>query len=376
MDHKILRFWFHRSHLYITIGIFLFSVFVIYLPLNTSFFDPVTRAFNDFRLSDLFLRLSDRESKPESNEIFVVDVTTIRNRTALASVVTEVAQTLPNVIGLDIIFPEDDRLEENLDLFNAVDMLSVPLVAAYEVLEDQSLFSSYFVDGSSIREGYTNTTKNNTYSQCLRTYTTTLFINRDTLYSFPLQIAGTYKPDLKYKPEQESLINFSDINIRVISPDEISQYADRFRNKIVIIGIASGKEDLHLTPIGDLSGPEIVAFSLYTLIHHREIEEMSPWLGCLLAFILTYFFVVGCSYLHLHYEKTDNIRITLMGILVTLILVFINLLVNHLWLYNINFVYTFVGIVLAGDALSFYVGWQMWLNEKGKLKHPEKALYI
>ena len=101
MKHKFwsFRFWLHRSHLYITLGIFLFSFLVIYIPLNTSFFDPVTRAFEDFRLSDLFLRLSDRNSMPESNEIFVVDVTSIRNRKAIAETIAEVAATSPNVSG-------------------------------------------------------------------------------------------------------------------------------------------------------------------------------------------------------------------------------------------------------------------------------------
>ena len=143
-----------------------------------------------------------------------------------------------------------------------------------------------------------------------------------------------------------------------------------------MIGIASGKEDLHLTPVGDLSGPEIVALSAHTLIHHREITEMPVWLGVVLGFLLTYCFVVICSYLHIKYEKTDNIRITLSAILVTILLVFINLIVNHFFHYSISLIYAFTGIVLTGNALSFYVGWLLWLQEKKKLKHPEKTLYL
>ena len=86
--------------------------------------------------------------------------------------------------------------------------------------------------------------------------------------------------------------------------------------------------------------------------------------------------VVTCSYLHIKYEKTDNIRITLSAILVTILLVFINLIVNHFFHYSISLIYAFTGIVLTGNALSFYVGWLLWLQEKKKLKHPEKTLYL
>ena len=379
MKHKFwsFRFWLHRSHLYITLGIFLFSFLVIYIPLNTSFFDPVTRAFEDFRLSDLFLRLSDRNSMPESNEIFVVDVTSIRNRKAIAETIAEVAATSPKVIALDIMFPDDDRSEDNLILMQTLDTIPATIVTASEISDDNSVLSSFFTPAlPQLREGYTNTTMNNTYSKCLRTYTTTVTNEDDTLRSLPLQIALAYQPSLRYEKDAEQLINYSDVHIRKVLPTDISLFADRFKDKIVVIGIASGKEDLHLTPVGDLSGPEIVALSAHTLIHHREITEMPVWLGVVLGFLLTYCFVVTCSYLHIKYEKTDNIRITLSAILVTILLVFINLIVNHFFHYSISLIYAFTGIVLTGNALSFYVGWLLWLQEKKKLKHPEKTLYL
>lgn len=147
MKHKFwsFRFWLHRSHLYITLGIFLFSFLVIYIPLNTSFFDPVTRAFEDFRLSDLFLRLSDRNSMPESNEIFVVDVTSIRNRKAIAETIAEVAATSPKVIALDIMFPDDDRSEDNLILMQTLDTIPATIVTASEVSDDNNVLSSFFI---------------------------------------------------------------------------------------------------------------------------------------------------------------------------------------------------------------------------------------
>ena len=331
MKHKFwsFRFWLHRSHLYITLGIFLFSFLVIYIPLNTSFFDPVTRAFEDFRLSDLFLRLSDRNSMPESNEIFVVDVTSIRNRKAIAETIAEVAATSPKVIALDIMFPDDDRSEDNLILMQTLDTIPATIVTASEISDDNSVLSSFFTPAlPQLREGYTNTTMNNTYSKCLRTYTTTITNGDDMLRSLPLQIALAYQPSLRYEKDAEQLINYSDVHIRKVLPTDISLFADRFKDKIVVIGIASGKEDLHLTPVGDLSGPEIVALSAHTLIHHREITEMPVWLGVVLGFLLTYCFVVTCSYLHIKYEKTDNIRITLSAILVTILLVFINLIIS------------------------------------------------
>lgn len=371
------RFWLHRSHLYITLGIFLFSFLVIYIPLNTSFFDPVTRAFEDFRLSDLFLRLSDRKSVPESNEIFVVDITTIHNRRAIAEVIAKVADTSPKVIAVDIMFPDDDRSEDNLTLMATLDTIPVAIVAASEVSDDNSVLSSFFTPAlPQLREGYTNTTMNNTYSKCLRTYTTTITNGDNTLRSFPLQIALAYQPGLRYETDAEKLINYSDVQICKVLPANIPFFADRFKGKIVVIGIASGKEDLHLTPVGDLSGPEIVALSSHTLIHHREIIEMPVWMGVVLGILLTYCFVVICSYLHIKHEKTDNIRITLAAILVTTLLVFINLIINHFFHYSISLIYAFTGIVLTGNALSFYVGWLLWLQEKKKLKHPEKTLYL
>lgn len=375
---RSFRFWLHRSHFYITLGIALFSFLVIYIPLTTSFFDPVTRAFEDFRISDLFLRLSNKESMPESNEIFVVDVTTLHNRKAIAKVIAEVAQTSPKVIALDLLFTMDDRIEDNLSLVEALDTISAStLVAASEVSDNNEVQSSFFMTNlPELREGYTNTTMNNTYSRCLRTFTTTTVCGKDTLRSLPLQIALAYAPESTYEPEAEKLINYSDVHICKVMPSDISHYSDRFKNKIVIIGIASGKEDLHLTPTGDMSGPEIVALSVHTMLNRREIVEMSPWLAIPLAFLLTYVFVVICSIIHLKYEKTDNIRITLATTMVMVVLVFINLSVCHFCRYSINFVYTFVGIVLTGNALSLYVGWQLWLQEKGKLKNPEKTLYL
>ncbi len=362
------------SYLVVTAGIFLFAGLVLFLPLKTSFLNPVSRAFNELHLSDLFLKLNHTDKKPESNEITVVDVTSVYNRSTLAEIIAQIGKAQPEVIALDLIFREDDRTEDNRALKLAVDTLSVPLVAAFEVLADGSYVTSFFAS-TDTRQGYVNTLMNNTYSQCLRTATTTPPGDR-TIRSFPLQVALASSPELAYTYEKELLINFSDVKIPVINYKDIKDFTDRLQGKIVIIGAASGREDLHLTPVGDLSGPEIAGLSIYTLLHDRSIRNIPTWVAVLLALILTYLYVIYCSRLFCKYQQTSSIRIAVATVVVLIILTFINLVSNYFFRYNIDFIYTFVGIVLTGNAISIYRGIVKWLESKGVWVNHLKKLEI
>lgn len=378
-DLKKTKFIFHRDHFLITLLIVFVSLLTIFIPINTSFLNPVQRSFEDFSLSDLFLQFTDREHKPESNEVFIVDVTSIRDRGDMAKAISAVIALEPKAIVLDVIFETTDGNPDDVSLLETICASPVPILAASQYVEDKNgefhKKSSYFTEVCGLPEGYVNTTINNSYSKSIRSYTTTQLLCDEVVLSLPMLAAQTYR-NVSDKDFKERLINYTELKIKTVSHSELAELDDRAKDKLIIIGVASGREDAHLTPIGDMSGSEIVGLSIHSIIDKSYIRQMPKWLAIVLGVLLCFVYVVICSDIHLRYPKTDNIRIKTLQLLSVFVFVFINLLVSFYLNYNMSLVYIFVFIVLVGDMLSFYIYIQSWLNEKGWLKNPQKSLYL
>ena len=375
MKKKSIRFIFHKDHLYTTIWVMVVSIILIFIPLNLSIFDPVARMFEDFRFSDFYMRLTDRSNKPQSNEVFVVDIAPLRDRAEIANVLLQIADVEPKVISLDILFEHDNKDASSREIAHVIDSINTPIVEAVEWTNSDEVITSFFTGHHSL-SGYVNTTLNNTYSKCLRSYTTSHTSGGIQMLSLAMQTALVYKPELSWKEDKERIIDFSSVDIAVLSPDEISQYAERMKGKIVIVGLASGNEDIHLTPVGDMYGSIILGLAMQSMLDGYDIKNMSQWGGVIFAVILTYLFIVFCSYTRIRHWANSNIiiKLTLLG--VTILLVFINLLSSLIFHYNINLIYALIGLVFTSDVLSFYIAALVAMRKRGWVKHPERRLYL
>ena len=82
---KGFRFVFHRDHLIITLGAFLLLWLLRFFAFNVTFLNPVAKALDSFRVTDLFFDIERIGSKPvESTDIAVMDVTDVIDRADLA----------------------------------------------------------------------------------------------------------------------------------------------------------------------------------------------------------------------------------------------------------------------------------------------------
>ncbi|WP_285822021.1 hypothetical protein [Xylanibacter muris] len=88
-----------------------------WLSFNIKFLSPVARAIQGFSLSDMYYEIDwQEEGSPEiSKEITLIDITELTNRAEIAGVIEDVRKCEPSVIGVDIIF-EDQNYDMHGDM--------------------------------------------------------------------------------------------------------------------------------------------------------------------------------------------------------------------------------------------------------------------
>ena len=107
-------------------------------------------------------------------------------------------------------------------------------------------------------------------------------------YSFVARIAQ--KVGIKAEGNKNIIINYSPESFTVIPFDKIYENRSLIKNKIVLVGTITEEQDMHLTPLGKMSGIEIQAYSLLTLLEHKDIVYTSTTTSIIIGFILCYIY--------------------------------------------------------------------------------------
>lgn len=327
------------------------TILLIVIPMQFSFLDPVTKAFKNFSLTDLYQQFMTKESLRQSNEIYVLDISQIKGRDKIANVIKSLDDVNPKVIGLDVLFRQHGPSLSNEDVIlkNTIDSLKSSIVFGYEFLSDEGdVKESFFVSGNN-KLNYSGFTNSTIYSknEVLRTFFPCKNINGTIYDSFVLKIIESYNPNKVYCTTDELMTNYTDAEIKKIYPEDISPLLS---DKIVLIGIDNGFEDVIMTPIGNKSGVMVHAYNVYNMLHNNYIRNIHWWLDLLVSLFITGFAIWMCNFIGRRFNNISNFTFSCFLWLYTILMAFINIGICFTFRLSIPFTLSFISFIFIGTA--------------------------
>lgn len=240
----------------------------------------------DYRMSDLYNRVSNSRTVRELSKKVVLVAVDGLSREGIAKTIEVISTANPAAVGVDILFeyPYDgDSL-----LVNSI-VGSKAVMAAYET-GDGDVVTSYFCD-TSTAIGIVNLIAADRAS-VVRNY------RMDYLYgyAFAAELVKVAYPS-QYKclldGKGENMIYFPLMDFLTIPADSVlvGGCLDVLAGKMVLIGDNHNMADMHVTPIGTMSGLQVQASIVETIVSKRHIHSCSSFCNWLIAVLSCMVFV-------------------------------------------------------------------------------------
>ncbi len=266
---------------------------------NIKFLNPIAMAIKDFSLSDSYYQISwtGGDKKKMSTDIVLVDITEL-DRGQTGEVLKQVHECRPSAVGVDAIYyGEKDFYGDSL-LASAAQAMP-EAVFAVKLLQSEdtlgvytSVHKPFFSDRlAPENEGYVNTEEYR--AKVTRNFSILRTVGSDTIKSLVARVVENYRGQPIPKDQSsDRAINFEYIGFPIVSCDSILENRQLFENRIVLLGCLTDKNDILFTPVGEMAGMEMLAFSLQTLIDQREIRNLSLGEEFLLILFITHLTVL------------------------------------------------------------------------------------
>lgn len=328
--------------------------------INLSIFSPVKKGFEDFSMIDAYYEISSSTAEKRYNdEIKLLDIGSIYDRGEIGHLIELIGCACPKVLAIDILFESnkadaiaDSILENAISTFPKDKIVTALQLTDYDFQsgafrqEVKSFFQSYV----SARLGYTNLV-DNMQELKIRNYTLCQRFLQDTVYSLPAATATTLGQDFS-KTTNSCGIDYEPTFFETIPCDSIlaCNNADMLRNKIVILG-SSDAADMHNTPIGKMSGMEIQAYILQTIMKDQSVTDMSVAWGVFIGMVFCYFMVCIIKRTKAILEPFRGLCITFMVFLLSAIWVGIGFICYKTFHYNLNMLFPLLGLSLSSFSL-------------------------
>lgn len=317
---RLIKFIFHIEHLFVVIVTFILLGMLYLITFNVSFLSPVAKALSEFSVTDIFFEIENSGTAIDTCDVItIVDMTELHDRGDIAELINEIGMCNPICVGVDLIFEgeKDDKLGNEL-LEDAVQGLSGKSVYTtkltnYSTKKNQfsDKVSSYFTNRLQVDEGFANITDNMEKNR-IREASLSLRYRDTLIYSFPVRISMMAGHEYSSKSLSKNiLINYRNVAIPVIKYDEIIENTDLIDNHIVLIGTTHEEQDMHLTPLGKMSGIKIQAYTLLTLLERKPIKSVPSWVNFIVAFLFCYIVevLVTGAYCLLSRKRTCSVRV-------------------------------------------------------------------
>lgn len=270
-----------------------------------------------------------------SKDICIVFIDSVKTRSQIANVLTEILKCDPKVIGLDVQFPHAGNEDEDSLLRDAVLQCDNKLIQTFtgHSLNDGRLFdvidSSFFVTAiEPLSFGFDNITSMETNPRNRKLLLQAKYGNQE-FSSFAKLLYEKYSGEQIKDNTIRVLYNPTRFNpIRDVN--SINKYADLLKDKIVLIGDEDNYSDRHLTPIGIIPGVEIHAHVIDSLLHIGDNREMPIIVTWIIAFFTSLLFSIILLISKLYWGGYDNLIIRLLQIvfliicLITCSIIYIN----------------------------------------------------
>lgn len=281
-------------HCFVVLFAFATMGLMALLALNLSFLSPVAQVMRNFSLTDIYYHiLKDTGSSEPSHVITIVDMTDIMDRDALASVIEDIEECRPKVLAVDMLFSgERDDSIGNAHLIRVAQQFP-NIVYSYKLgdyVDDSvgytSELHSFFTDEVSVKEGFTNFERT-LYGAMKRSVSVRRRVNGEVRNSLALQVADIYADGKLEKVEADDYhINFCPRTYHVIPADSILQHRQWVENRIVLFGAMHEQIDTHTTPLGDIPGVELIAYSIQTMLEQAEVRHPSVLFTIVFSFVV------------------------------------------------------------------------------------------
>lgn len=382
---KVLFKWsfFRWDHLAVCLMMVLIGWLLVLITSKISIFDPVSAAFDDFSMTDVYFEIQRNGSAKYDDNIFIVDMTELNSRDSIAQVITNIKSCHPKVLGVDLIFerPSSNQMED-FSLVSAINSGDCPQILSCklrEYKEESKSFNnclySFFSESGDFKWGYTNYLQKR-MGGITRETSQRQNLNDSVIYSFPYLLASYYTGK---QPSEEAInereIFYANIKFHVVKGTEVLQHEDELKNKLVILGAITEEADMHISPIGKISGAEVVAYSILSYMKHDKITKMSRWSSLLLTFILCYLGV----WMGYKIERWNSVFFAILAKIFNfglgVILIGITLYVFVTSDYYIDLLFPLLGLTLVEDVRQLYAGIIRWAVKKKKIAFLKSSLY-
>jgi len=270
------------------------------LALNFSVLNPVAQTMKSFSMTDIYYHVLKDYAEPDtSHAITIVEMTDIHDRFLLGERIDEIEACHPKVLGIDIVFEGfkdemgDSRVTQSATSYDN-SVFSYRLRDwANDSLGYMTEIHSFFADTAHICEGFTNYERN-LYGGLKRKANLRRRVSGETRSSLVLEVARKYSDGHIAETSTEDVnINFRPTVFRVVSSDSIAFYHHLIEDHIVLFGAMHELADMHYTPLGEMAGVELLAYTIQTLLEQSEVKHPSTWATIIISFLIVFITRIG-----------------------------------------------------------------------------------
>jgi len=316
---------------------FLSLLFIQFIfQVDFSFISSLKSVSEEVEMKDIYFSSIQRNEKKPIANIVLIDIDTCK-RAQLMDLFKKVQQYQPKVVGVDVLFKEEEPPSPlQLDYLNYADTSASTVFACVD--SGKNIAHSFFAkDGSKAVEGLVN------FGNTGEGHPIRSILNKSksngNLMSFSAKVASIYNSSLsalkKIKEDTSFNITYIPVDFPIeikavdIVNDSTNAFAQELKNKIVLIGALDSAEDKHkITNAGYaendglytiISGLRIHAIAIAMLLNDNLISEPSAFwnhfftLFVFLLFFYIFFYLI--EYHEFYYELTARLVMLISSIL-------------------------------------------------------------
>lgn len=353
-----------------TVIVLLFVHFIF--ELNFTFINSLKSVENEVEMKDIyFSKIQNNQNKTLDTNIVLVDIDTFK-RPQILNLLNKINTYQPKVIGVDVLFKEDEEPGSTVFSDYVVYAESHPFTVFACVDSRDVISHSFFVlKGSKAKEGLVNfgNAEEGKPIRSILNHTE----KSENLKSFAFNIAELYNPSFsalnKIKEKDKIDITYNSVLFpneylaNEIINDSTRVYLPKLKGKIVLVGAINDENDKHKIPntsIGNRqqiytkeSGLKIHATAIAMLLNNTIVSEPSGFWKTVFTILIFLFFFYLLFFLFEKYEfyfKLTGRLVLLFGGIIFLLL-YVLLMKSGI---EIEIGYWFFMIIIIYEMLEVY----------------------
>lgn len=338
-DIKSIRFIFAAA--VITFLTFVFGDYLTNTLQDESSFSALFKS-PDYILMDLYESAAEDNPQGKLNPYVIIVDDTDCNHSDLSSLISAIDSLEPAAIGIDHIFLNSRDFSA---LADAVRHCKTPIVLGSEVVYDgdrhqfTSIINSYFSDSlcnstnGALNLGDPSITRDSAIRKVVRKYTCTDTISINS-FAYELASKSGFISCKKTEQFNSSFIRFRETSAMIISWKKIigndrtfkfdNAIKEKVRGKIVLMGSKNDQSDYHLiTGERYLSGIEIHAASIFTVIDENYMKVSPNWINNLISIIFVFVFSLLLYYTNRNMSYIGNLCVRIVQTCTILFFIFV-----------------------------------------------------